>query len=192
MIVVDAHGRMLALRPGRADRYSTPIAFVPMTHHGVENMAQIGEGETAPDFTLPSDDGKEIGLASFKGKKLVLYFYPKADTSGCTKEANEFNALLGNFGKAGAAVVGVSPDPVKALAKFKTKYGLAFPLVGDESHSMLEAYGVWAQKSMYGRSYMGVERSTFLIGKDGRVAKLWRKVKVDGHAQEVLEAARAL
>ena len=154
-------------------------------------MAQLGEGEPAPDFHLPSTEGKEVGLSSFKGKKLVLYFYPKADTSGCTKEANEFNALLADFKASGAAVLAVSPDPLKALVKFKTKYDLAFPLAGDESHAMLEAYGVWAQKSMYGRSYMGVERSTFLIGKDGRIAKLWRKVKVEGHAKEVLAAARA-
>jgi thioredoxin-dependent peroxiredoxin len=163
-----------------------------MTDQGVKNMAQLGEGEMAPDFKLPSEEGKEVGLASFKGKKLVLYFYPKADTSECTKEANEFNALLAEFRAAGVTLLAVSPDPVEALAKFKTKYGLAFPLLGDESHAMLETYGVWTQKSMYGRSYMGVERSTFLIGKDGRIAKLWRKVKVDGHAQEVLAAARAL
>jgi peroxiredoxin Q/BCP len=153
-----------------------------MTDQGVENMAQLGEGDAAPDFKLPGDDGGEIALASFKGEKLVLYFYPKADTSGCTKEANEFNDLLKDFGKAGVCVLAVSPDPVKALHKFKTKYGLGFKLVGDESHAMLEAYGVWAQKSM----------STFLIGKDGRIAKAWRKVKVEGHASEVLDAARAL
>jgi len=155
-------------------------------------MAQIGEGEMAPDFKLPNEDGNEVGLASFKGKKLVLYFYPKADTSGCTKEANEFNALLSDYRAAGVAILAVSPDPAKALAKFKIKYGLGFPLLGDESHATLEAYGVWTQKSMYGRSYMGVERSTFLIGKEGRIAKLWRKVKVDGHAGEVLASARAL
>ena len=155
-------------------------------------MAQLGLGDAAPDFTLPSDDGSKIGLASFKGKPLVLYFYPKADTSGCTKEANEFNALLKDFGKAGVSVLAASPDPVKALHKFKTKYALAFPLIGDESHAILEAYGVWTEKSMYGRRYMGVERSTFLIGKDHRIAKIWRKVKVEGHAAEVLEAARVL
>lgn len=155
-------------------------------------MAHPSEGDTAPDFVLPNEDGKEIGLASFKGNKLVLYFYPKADTSGCTKEANDFNALIAEFGAADTAVVAASPDPVKALAKFKTKYGLAFPLLGDEAHSMLEAYGVWTQKSMYGRSYMGVERSTFLIDRKGRIAKAWRKVKVDGHAKEVLAAAQAL
>jgi peroxiredoxin Q/BCP len=161
-----------------------------MAHQGVENMAQLKEGDSAPDFALPSDEGKTLSLASLKGKPLVLYFYPKADTSGCTKEAKEFNILLNNFRKLDCAILAVSPDPVKALARFKAKYGLAFPLLGDESHATLESYGVWTQKSMYGRSYMGVERSTFLIGKDGRIARIWRKVKVDGHAQEVLAAAQ--
>src|SRR5260370_17731080 len=110
-------------------------------------MAQLGEGEAAPDFKLPSDEGKELGLASFKGKPLVLYFYPKADTSGCTKEANEFNALLKDFGKSGVAVVAVSPDPVKALAKFKAKYGLPFSLLGDETHDIPQPYAVWTPKS---------------------------------------------
>jgi len=155
-------------------------------------MAQLGEGDMAPPFKLPDDSGGEVALASFKGKKLILYFYPKADTTGCTKEANEFNAILTDLDETNAAVVAVSPDSVNALAKFKTKYGLAFALLGDETHGMLEAYGVWTRKSMYGRSFMGVERSTFLIGKDGRIAKLWRKVRVDGHATEVLAAARAL
>lgn len=155
-------------------------------------MAQLGEGDRAPDFRLPRDDGGTVSLADFKGKPLVLYFYPKADTSGCTREANEFNALLKDFKAAGAAVVGVSPDPVKALDKFKGKHGLAFSLAGDESHKMLEAYGVWAEKSMYGRKYKGVERSTFLIGNDGRIEKIWRKVKVEGHADEVLAALKAL
>jgi peroxiredoxin Q/BCP len=163
-----------------------------MTDQGVENMAQLGERDMAPDFELPSDKGDKLGLASFKGKPLVLYFYPKADTSGCTKEANDFNAHMNGFRSLGVAVVAVSPDSVEALAKFKTKYGLAFPLLGDESHQMLKAYGVWTEKSMYGRRYMGVERSTFLIGKDGHIAKAWRKVKVEGHAEEVLAAARAL
>jgi thioredoxin-dependent peroxiredoxin len=162
-----------------------------MAHQGVENMAQLKEGDSAPDFALPSDEGKTLSLASLEGKPLVLYFYPKADTSGCTRQANEFNALFNDFRKLDYAILAVSPDPVKALARFKAKYGLAFPLLGDESHATLESYGVWTQKSMYGRSYMGVERSTFLIGKDGRIARVWRKVKVDGHAQEVLAAARA-
>ena len=152
-------------------------------------MAQLGEGEFAPDFDLPSDDGKTIGLASLKGKPVVLYFYPKADTSGCTKEAQEFNRLLRDFRKLDCEILGVSPDPVKALAKFKSKYGLAFPLLGDESHTTLKAYGVWIQKTMYGRSFLGVERSTFLIDEVGRITKLWRRVKVDGHVEEVLAAA---
>jgi thioredoxin-dependent peroxiredoxin len=177
---------------GRVFRSSTHGEFDLMAHQGVKNMAQLGEGDVAPKFELPSDEGRKTGLAEFKGKKLVLYFYPKADTTGCTREANDFNALLPEFAAAGTAVLGVSPDPVKALAKFKSKYGLAFPLVGDEAHAMLQAYGVWAEKSMYGRNFMGVERTTFLIGKDGRIAKAWRKVRVDGHAEEVLAAAKAL
>ncbi|MBV9750950.1 MAG: peroxiredoxin [Hyphomicrobiales bacterium] len=152
-------------------------------------MAQLEEGDLAPDFDLPSDEGTAISLAGLKGKPIVLYFYPKADTSGCTKEAQEFNSLLRDFSRLDCTILGVSPDPVKALARFKAKYGLAFPLLGDESHDTLNAYGVWTQKSMYGRSYMGVERSTFLIDKRGRVAKLWRKVKVEGHAKDVLGAA---
>jgi thioredoxin-dependent peroxiredoxin len=163
-----------------------------MTDQGVENMAHLSEGDIAPNFELPSDDGGKLSLASFRGKPLVLYFYPKADTSGCTREATEFNALMPDFRGLGTAVLAVSPDPVKALAKFKTKYGLGFPLLGDETHAMLEAYGVWIRKSMYGRSYMGVERSTFLIRQDGHIAKVWRKVRVDGHAEEALLAARGL
>jgi peroxiredoxin Q/BCP len=163
-----------------------------MADHGVENMAQISEGDQAPDFHLPGDNGQMVNLADFKGKPLILYFYPKADTSGCTREANEFNGLLKSFKALGAAVIGVSPDSVKTLSKFKGKYGLAFPLAGDEGRDMLKAYGVWTEKSMYGRKYMGVERSTFLIGRDGRIAKAWRKVKVEGHAGEVLAALRAL
>jgi thioredoxin-dependent peroxiredoxin len=160
-----------------------------MTHQGVENMAQVAVGDLAPDFRLPSDEGHIVTLASLKGKPVVLYFYPKADTSGCTREANDFNSLLKDFSKQDCAILAVSPDPVKALSRFKLKYGLAFPLLGDESHATLHAYGVWTEKSMYGRSYMGVERSTFLIGRDGHIARVWRKVKVDGHAREVLAAA---
>ncbi len=152
-------------------------------------MAQLKEGDLAPDFTLLSDEGKTVSLASLRGNPVVLYFYPKADTSGCTRQANDFNSLLDEFKKLDCTILGVSPDAVKALARFKAKYGLAFTLLGDESHATLEAYGVWTTKSMYGRSYMGVERSTFLIAKDGRVARAWRKVKVDGHVRDVLAAA---
>ena len=131
---------------------------------------KLGPGDKAPDFELPGDAGTKISLASFAGKKLVLYFYPKDDTSGCTKEAIDFNGLQGDFKKAGAAILGVSPDTVASHARFKAKHKLGFALAADESKNVLEAYGVWAEKSMYGRKYMGVERMTFLIGKDGRIA----------------------
>lgn len=152
----------------------------------------VEAGEAAPDFTLPGDNGATVSLKSLKGRKIVLYFYPKADTPGCTKEAMEFNRLRGKFDAIGVSIVGVSADPVKAQERFKAKYELAFPLASDPGHEMLEAYGVWTEKSMYGRKYMGVERATFLIGPDGRVARVWRKVKVPGHAEDVLAAARTL
>lgn len=153
---------------------------------------KLGPGDKAPDFELPGDAGTKISLASFAGKKLVLYFYPKDDTSGCTKEAIDFNGLQGDFKKAGAAILGVSPDTVATHARFKAKHKLGFALAADESKNVLEAYGVWAEKSMYGRKYMGVERTTFLIGKDGRIATVWNKVKVPGHAAAVLEGVKSL
>jgi peroxiredoxin Q/BCP len=149
-------------------------------------------GDKAPDFTLPGDGGSEIALAALKGSKVVLYFYPKDDTSGCTKEAIAFNGLRKSFEKAGAVIIGVSPDSPKSHDKFKDKYELNFPLASDEAKSMLSAYGVWVEKSMYGRKYMGVERSTFLIDGQGKIAALWTKVKVDSHAEEVLKAVQAL
>jgi len=149
-------------------------------------------GEAAPDFELPADGGGVVSLADFRGRKLVLYFYPKDDTSGCTLEAKDFNARLADFAAAGAAIVGVSADSAASHDKFKSKYGLEFALASDESKTMLEAYGVWVEKSMYGRKYMGVERSTFLIGPDGLVKAIWSKVKVPGHADAVLDAARSL
>ena len=152
----------------------------------------LAVGDLAPIFTLPGDGGSEISLSSLKGRKVVLYFYPKDDTSGCTKEAIEFNGLRKAFEKAGAVIIGVSPDSPKSHDKFKSKYDLDFLLASDESKSMLEAYGVWVEKSMYGRKYMGVERSTFLIDGNGKIAALWTKVKVDGHAEDVLKAAQSL
>ena len=149
-------------------------------------------GEKAPDFSLPADGGRVIALTSYAGQKLVLYFYPKDDTSGCTQEAIEFNGLRQEFAKAGTAILGVSPDPVKKHDKFKAKYELEFPLLSDEQKHMLEAYGVWVEKSMYGRKYMGVERTTVLIAADGTIAQVWPKVKVPGHAAEVLAAAQKL
>ena len=149
-------------------------------------------GSVAPSFTLPGGGGRTVSLDKLKGRKVVLYFYPKDDTSGCTKEAQEFQALKSEFEKAGAEIVGVSPDGVSSKEKFATKYGLDLALAADEDKATLEAYGVWVEKSMYGRKYMGVERTTFLIGPDGKIAQVWPKVKVPGHAAEVLDAARAL
>jgi thioredoxin-dependent peroxiredoxin len=147
-------------------------------------------GDLAPEFTLPGDGGSTISLKDLRGKKVVLYFYPKDDTSGCTLEAKNFNDSKAAFAKAGAEIIGVSPDNVASHDKFKKKYDLGFALASDESKAMLDAYGVWVEKSMYGKKYMGVERSTFLIGADGKIAQVWSKVKVPGHVDEVLKAAQ--
>lgn len=152
----------------------------------------LGEGDKATDFELPSDDGGPIKLSKLKGKPVVLFFYPKDDTSGCTAESKDFSALKADFDKSGVEVVGLSPDPVSSKVKFRRKHDLTVRLAADETRKTLEAYGVWVEKSMYGRKYMGVERSTFLVDKAGRIAKVWRKVKVPGHAAEVLAAAKAL
>ena len=149
-------------------------------------------GATAPSFTLPRDGGKTLSLADFAGRKLVLYFYPRADTPGCTKEAIDFSRLKAAFNRAGADIVGVSADPVTAQDAFKRKHKLAIALASDETHKMLEAYGVWQQKSLYGKKFLGVVRTTFLIGPDRRIARVWPKVSVEGHAQEVLAAVKAL
>jgi peroxiredoxin Q/BCP len=152
----------------------------------------IKEGETAPGASLEDVDGASFTLARYAGKPLVLYFYPKADTPGCTSEAQAFTALAGEFAKLGVPVVGVSKDKPAKLRKFIDKYGLKVVLASDEQGGFCEAFGTWIEKSMYGRSYMGIERSTFLIGADGVVTRVWPKVKVKGHAEEVLEAATAL
>ncbi|MQT14112.1 peroxiredoxin [Segnochrobactrum spirostomi] len=149
-------------------------------------------GQPAPDFTLPGDGGEPISLSALQGKPVVLYFYPKDDTQGCTLEAIDFTARTDAFAAAGAVVIGISPDSVKSHDKFKAKHNLAVRLASDEDQSVCTAYGVWVEKSMYGRKYMGVERTTVLIGRDGTVAKVWPKVKVDGHAEAVLEAVKAL
>jgi len=149
-------------------------------------------GDSAPDFELPTHGGGSVSLSALKGKPIVLYFYPKDDTSGCTAEAIAFNALRRKFDAAGAVVLGMSPDSAASHAKFKRKHDLSLTLAADESRATLEAYGVWREKSMYGRKYMGVERTTFLIDADGRVARVWRKVKVPGHAEDVLAALEAL
>ena len=152
----------------------------------------IEDGDKAPDFELPTDGGETLELSRLKGKPAVLYFYPKDDTSGCTAEAKDFTRLAPDFRKAGVEVIGVSPDSVESHAKFRKKYDLAVRLAADADKTVASAYGVWVEKSMYGRKYMGVERSTFLIDGKGRIAKSWRKVKVPGHAEEVLAAAKAL
>ncbi|MBV9701263.1 MAG: peroxiredoxin [Methylobacteriaceae bacterium] len=150
------------------------------------------EGEEAPNFELARDGGETLSLRQLAGKKVVLYFYPKDDTSGCTREAIDFNRLKGAFAKAEAEVIGVSADSVASHDKFKTKHDLALTLLSDPSKTLLDAYGVWVEKSMYGRTYMGVERTTVLIGKDGKIAKVWPKVSVPGHAEDVLKAVQAL
>ena len=153
---------------------------------------KLVEGAKAPAFKLPTDDGGRVTLSDFKGKHLVLFFYPKANTSGCTKEAIAFSALKPSFTKANTAVLGISADPVTAQDAFRKKHDLQTPLASDGTHQMLESYGVWGEKSMYGRKFQGITRTTVLIGPDGRIVQIWPKVKVDGHAEEVLAAARAL
>ena len=148
----------------------------------------INEGDKAPNIQVAASNGKSVNLAA-PGGTLVLYFYPKDDTSGCTREAQDFTALASEFEKAGVKVLGVSRDPMRKHEKFIAKYELAVPLASDEEGSISDAFGTWVQKSMYGRKYMGLERATFLIGADGRVLRAWRKVKVPGHAAEVLKAA---
>jgi peroxiredoxin Q/BCP len=152
----------------------------------------LNAGDAAPGFDMPADGGGRVRLADFKGKALVLYFYPKDDTSGCTTEAKAFTEAADAFASAGAAVLGVSKDSVSSHEKFKKKYDLNFPLGSDGDGAVVEAYGVWVEKNMYGRKYMGIERATFLIDADGKIARVWRKVKVPGHAAEVLAAARTL
>ncbi len=149
-------------------------------------------GDKAPAFSLPRDGGGKVSLKDFKGRKLVLYFYPKANTSGCTVEARAFSSLRATFAKAGTEILGVSADPVPALDKFKTKHALTIALASDETKAMLEAFGAWGEKSLYGRKYWGILRKTFLIDAQGRIARVWPKVRVAGHAEDVLEAARAL
>jgi thioredoxin-dependent peroxiredoxin len=153
--------------------------------------APLAEGMRAPAFHLPRDGGETVTLADFKGGKLVLFFYPRANTPGCTKEAIDFTRLAGDFADSQTTVLGVSADPLKAQEAFRDKHELKVPLMSDEQHQMLEAYGAWGEKSMYGKTFLGVIRTTVLIGADGRVLRIWRHVKVDGHADEVLAAAQA-
>jgi peroxiredoxin Q/BCP len=158
----------------------------------VENNRVLVEGAKAPSFHLPRDGGGMIALSDYTGKKLVLFFYPRADTPGCTREAIDFTRLRTAFAESGTEVLGISADGVGAQERFRDKHKLAVPLISDEKHQMLEAYGAWGEKSMYGRIFLGIVRTTVLVDADGRVARVWRHVKVDGHADQVLEAARAL
>ena len=152
----------------------------------------LNPGDKAPDFALPDDNGQTVALSKLKGRPVVVYFYPKDDTSGCTAQAKDFSSQLDAFHAAGAEIIGISPDSSRSHLKFKTKHDLALTLAADEDKSVATAYGVWVEKSMYGRKYMGVERSTFLVGKDGKLIQIWRKVKVPGHVDEVLQAVREL
>jgi thioredoxin-dependent peroxiredoxin len=152
----------------------------------------LQDGDVAPDFELPTDSGERVKVSQLRGKPVVIYFYPKDDTSGCTVEAKDFSRLAPEFRKAGVEIIGVSPDSVESHRKFRNKHELTIRLAADTDKIAAMAYGVWAQKSMYGRTYMGVERATFLIDKAGRLARSWRKVKVPDHAQAVLAAARAI
>jgi peroxiredoxin Q/BCP len=151
----------------------------------------LAEGAKAPAFRLPRDGGGMVALSDYAGKNLVLFFYPRADTPGCTKEAIDFTRLTGAFAETGTALLGVSADPPKAQEAFRAKHELATPLASDEQHQMLEAYGVWGEKSMYGKTFLGIVRTTVLVGADGRILRIWRNVRVDGHADEVLAAVRA-
>ncbi|AND94077.1 bacterioferritin [Bradyrhizobium diazoefficiens USDA 110] len=152
----------------------------------------MAEGQKAPAFRLPRDGGGAVTLSDYAGRKLVLFFYPRADTPGCTREAIDFTRLADAFAAAGTAVIGISADSLKAQEKFRDKHSLGIPLISDEKHEMLEAYGAWGEKSMYGKSFLGILRTTVLVGSDGKVARIWRNVRVDGHADQVLEAATSL
>ena len=155
-------------------------------------MTELRTGQHAPQFELPISDGGHVTLGELLGKPVVLYFYPQDDTTSCTAEAIDFSRLKPEFGAAGATVIGISPDSAKKHGKFKAKHNLSVELAADEERGTIEAYGLWIEKTMFGRKYMGVERATFLIGADGRIARIWRKVKVPGHAAEVLAAVKAL
>ena len=152
----------------------------------------VQQGDAAPDFAMPASGGRTVSLDAMKGRPFLLYFYPKADTRGCTKEAFAFQEALPQLGEIGLEVIGVSPDKMRPIEKFAEKYKLTFPLASDEAHAVAEQYGTWVEKSMYGRKYMGMERSTFLIDKTGKIARAWRKVSVTGHAADVIKAAAEL
>jgi peroxiredoxin Q/BCP len=186
-----AESKAAAAKPrAKSPAARKPSGGKPDAFAGLKSV--LAEGTKAPAFRLPRDGGETVSLADYSGKKLVLFFYPRADTPGCTREAIDFTRLADAFAESQTAIVGVSADPLRAQEAFRDKHQLSVPLVSDEAHEMLESYGVWGEKSMYGRTFQGILRTTVLIGADGRIARIWRNVKVDGHADDVLAAARAL
>jgi peroxiredoxin Q/BCP len=186
-----AESKAAAAKPkAKSPAAGKPSGAKPDASAGLKSA--LAEGTKAPAFRLPRDGGETVSLADYSGKKLVLFFYPRADTPGCTREAIDFTRLADAFAESQTAIVGVSADPLRAQEAFRDKHQLYVPLVSDEAHEMLESYGVWGEKSMYGRTFQGILRTTVLIGADGRIARIWRNVKVDGHADDVLAAARAL
>ena len=184
-----ASKRLRSASPSAAAKLRNKSSSVEKTHMLTEGAK---EGAKAPPFHLPRDGGGMISLSDFSGKKLVLFFYPRADTPGCTREAIDFTRLKDSFAEAGTEVLGISGDSLKAQESFRDKHKLGVPLISDEKHQMLEAYGAWGEKSMYGKTFLGILRTTVLIGTDGHIARIWRRVKVDGHADAVLEAAQSL
>lgn len=180
-----------AAPPSRPSGTKAAPARKPAALTSVRKAGPLAEGQSAPAFALPRDGGQSVSLADYAGRNLVIFFYPRADTPGCTLEAVAFSRLADAFAEAGTAVLGVSADPIAAQEKFRDKHELTVPLASDEALGMLTAYGVWGEKSMYGRTFMGISRTTVLIDPEGKIVRIWRNVKVDGHADEVLAAARS-
>lgn len=190
-----ASGKIANQSSAKTVKKSAKTATSPRTKAAsrmTKTSPALAEGLTAPDFTLTRDDGSTVRLADYAGRKLVVFFYPRADTPGCTRESIDFSRLAKDFAEADTSVLGISADEVKAQAKFRDKHDLTVPLGSDTDHSVIEAYSAWGEKSMYGKSFMGIFRTTVLVGRTGKAERIWRNVKVDGHADEVLAAARAL
>ena len=189
-----APSKSLKSNPSAPPKATLKAALKPTLEASRPPVPEAGfvEGAMAPAFQLPRDGGDSVSLADYAGKKLVLFFYPRADTPGCTREAIDFTRLNDAFSESGTAVLGISADTVKAQESFRNKHQLSIPLISDEKHEMLEAYGAWGEKYMYGRIFLGILRTTVLIGKDGKIARIWRNVRVDGHADEVLAAAQSM
>jgi peroxiredoxin Q/BCP len=178
------------VQPSSKASHKAPSKQLKAAGSSAAPKSGLTEGAKAPAFQLPRDGGNTVSLSDFAGRKLVLFFYPRADTPGCTKEAIDFTRLASAFAETQTAILGISADPPRAQEAFRDKHQLSTPLASDEQHATLEAYGVWGEKSLYGKTFLGVFRTTVLIGADGRIARIWRNVKVDGHADEVLAAAR--